>query len=162
MLETWFYSKLKFLKRLVFSTVSDFAIFPASKFTQNDIFCRYFANILTGSAEQLLFHGYFMVISWLLLDGYFRKYESENFEICMCLLCFSSLIFNWCWRNKKSRNSTSVIEKNDKERSWFNWSFKTIKTTKIAAVRCATKVPHDFSYEWNNFYYLLLRKLKQI
>ena len=48
----------------------------------------------------------------------------ENIKICnskiynyICRQCSSCFIFDWYWRNKKSRNSSSLIikEKNDKK-----------------------------------------------
>ena len=62
---------------------------------------------------------------------------------------FSCLLFDWYWRNKKSRNSSSLImkEKNDKKGSWCSWLFQTFKTIKVAVAHSATEFPCAFSYE---------------
>ena len=50
--------------------------------------------------------------------------------------CFSSFLFDWYCRNKKSQNSSSFIvkEQNDKKGGWFNWLFQTFKTIKVVVV----------------------------
>ena len=57
--------------------------------------------------------------------------------------CFSSFLFDWYCRNKKSQNSSSFIvkEQNDKKGGWFNWLFQTFKTIKVVVV-------HSESVHW--------------
>ena len=55
---------------------------------------------------------------------------------------FSCFVFDWYWRNEKSRNSTGVILKEQiyKKGGWFNWLFQIFKTRKIVDVRRVTEL----------------------
>ena len=80
----------------------------------------------------------------------------------ICRHCFSYFVFDLYWRNKKSRNWSSLImqENSNKKRGCFNWLFQTFKTIKVVVVRSATKFSRAFSYEEQNCFLLVIVKIK--
>ena len=105
------------LKELTFSTVPHFAIAQPCNLTKNILPWFWLEVQNSYILEHLL-----MAIS-------------ESFTICSILQIrqnlFSCLVFDWYWRNKKSKRLSSLIikEKNDKRGRWLNQSFKSSKNS---------------------------------
>lgn len=88
-------------KEVLFSTVPNFAVVQTSNFTKNDLFCRYFAKILTWNTEQLFRKNN---AQWLFLK--ILKYAIIYY---ITRHCFP--VFNWHWTKKNLWNSNSLIIK---------------------------------------------------